>query len=284
MKNTKSSGKLSLIKQTGKEWANHNPLLTGAAISFYVILSLGPILAVLVIILGEIFGTKAAEGRIVNEIEFAVGQKPAQILQTIIQKASTASGKTMAIVSSIPLLFFGTTMIFFQLRHALNIIWEKEDEETSFKEKIKNYSFSFLMLLIVGSFFFLLIIKNPVLALLKDYINTIISMPPFLFQILNFLITYALITLVFAAVYHFLPDAKIKGKSLWIGSAVTSFLFTVVQFLVGFNAANSSIDSAVGAIGSFTILFLWIFYSSLVFLFGACFTKVYSRKASAETV
>src|SRR5690554_3795673 len=146
--NSKRFNKLFLLKAAGKEWASHKPLLTGAAISFYVILSLGPILAVLVIVLGEIFGTKAAEGRIVHEIEFAVGEKPAQILQRIIQEASTASGKTMAILSSIPLLFFGTTMIFFQLRNALNIIWETEDEESSFKEKIKDYLFSFLMLLI----------------------------------------------------------------------------------------------------------------------------------------
>ncbi|MFO7446549.1 MAG: YihY/virulence factor BrkB family protein [Ignavibacteriaceae bacterium] len=266
-----------MLKLTSKEWIKHNPLLIGAAISFYIILSMGPILAVIILILGEIFGKQSAEGQIVREVSTMVGEKPSEILQTIIQKASTSSYKTMAVISSIPLIFFGTTMVFFQLRNALNIIWGIKEEKTTLSNKVKQYSFSFLMFLIVGFFFFLLILKNPALVLIKDYLNNIITIPIFLFDILNLVITYLLITILFAAVYKILPKADIDPRDIWIGAAVTSVFFTIVQFLIGINAENSSIDSSLGAIGSFTILFLWIFYSSLVFLFGASFTKVYSE-------
>jgi membrane protein len=270
--NFQSLGKI--LKKTGKEWLKHNPLLLGASISFYVILSLGPVLAVIILVLGEILGNQAAQGKIVEEIENIVGEKPASALQTIIEKASSSSFKTMAIISSIPLLFFGTTMVFFQLRNALNLIWEVEEEEKDFKEKIKNYSFSFLMLIIVGFFFLLLVLKDPALSFIE---GNIIGIPGPLFQILNLILSFILISLLFAAVYKILLNVKI-GKDIWIGAVVTSFLFLIVQFLVGINAKNSEVDSAFGALGYITILLLWVFYSSLIFLFGAVFTKIYSTQ------
>lgn len=267
----------NLFTDAGKEWGRHNPLLLGAAISFYVILSIGPLLALIIMVLGEVFGKNAAEGQIIKEIQNIAGNKPSQIFQEIIQKASTASNKTMAILSSIPLMFFGTTMVFLQLRNALNIIWGVKDNTDGVKKKAKVFSFSFLMLFIIEILFFLLMVKSFILTYLSEALNILVSTPLFIKTILDMLFSYILFILLFAAVYKILIKSHIPGKVIWTGAAVTSLLFTIVQVLVGINADNSSIDSALGALGYFTILFIWIFYSSLVFLFGASFTKVYSQ-------
>jgi membrane protein len=266
----------SVIKDTGKEFSKHNPLLIGAAISFYVLLSLGPILFIIIFSLGSVFGEKAVEGQIVNEIQNVVGQKPAEIIQTVIERVYKFPSKTMTLLSSIPLLFFGGTMIFYQIRNALNMVWEVEPpkESSGILRKLKSYSFSFLMLLVVGLIILLLVIKSPALSLLQQNI----PLPGGLLKVLDLLLNFLVITFLFGMIYEILPAIDIKWSDVWVGAAVTAFLFSIVQVLIGINVSQSNIGNAAGAIGSFTILFLWIFYSSLIFLFGANFTKVYAKK------
>lgn len=265
-----------LLKETAKQFANHKPLLISAAIAFYIILSLGPILAILMIILGAIFGERAVEGNIVEEIKSVVGSQPAEIIQQMISRAYNFPSKTITIISSIPLLFFGCTMIFYQLRSALNIIWDvKPENGGALSKRLRAYSFSFVMLLIIGALLFLLILKSPALHLLEE---EIISLPAWGVRILDVIFSFCLITILFAMIYKILPAKSIPWEDVWVGAAVTSFLFTLVQALVGLNFRNTNIEFALGALGSTTILVLWIFYSSIIFLFGAHFTKVYANK------
>lgn len=269
-----------LFRETAKIFAKNNPLLLSAAISFYVILSLGPILAIIIFTVGLIFGQRAVEGEIVESIRNFVGQQPAEVIQTIIKKAYEIPSKTLTILSSVPLLFFGGTMIFYQIRNALNIIWEVENKKTEgLKNRIKNYGFSFIMLLVVGFILVILILKSPLINLFEDFLKQYTNIPSGLVDIIDFLINFITITFLFAMIYIFLTDASIRFPDVLIGAAVTSFLFTIVQFFIGINFEKTNIGSAIGAIGSFTILFLWVFYSSLVFLFGASFTFVYVKKA-----
>lgn len=270
-----------LFKHTLKEWKKHNPLFIAAAISFYVILSLGPILVVLLFAASQILSQGSASGELIKELEGVVGPKASGVIKNIIQQVTTGSGKEITLLASIPLIFFGSTMIFFQLKYALNIIFgEKKDGPGSFKETIRQYSFSFLMLFIIGGVFLLLILKDPVLNLLKDNINDVLPVPWLAFRIIEIVFSFLLLVFIFVMVYKILPDKKMNFKDLLIGSFVTAFLFAVVQFLVGMNAENTEINNAYGAIGPITILILWIFYSSLVFLFGASFTKVLSLRRS----
>ncbi len=266
----------SLFKDSAKEFGNHNPLLVAAAISFYVLLSLGPILFIIMLSLGSIFGERAVQGQIVNEIQNVVGQKPAEIIQSIISRVYKFPSKTITLLSSIPLLFFGGTMIFFQIRNALNIMWEVEPPKQSngLLRKIKSYSFSFLMLLIVGIIILLLVLKSPALSLLNDSIPMSAGIIKFLDLLSNVLV----ITFLFGMIYKILPAAEIKWSDVLVGASVTAILFSIVQVLIGINVSNSNIENAAGAIGSFTILFLWIFYSTLIFLFGANFTKIYAKR------
>ena len=169
-----------LTRQTGKEWGSHKPLFVGAGISFYIIFSLGPILTLLVLLVGTFMGKANTIQEVVSQMQKIMGQKPAQLIQQIVQKASNSSTNFTTILSSIPLLFFGSTMIFYQIRNALNTIWDIDAEKKKgFINKIKKYGFSFLMLSIVGLIFLALVLKNPIMQNIQSQI--IISSPYRLF-------------------------------------------------------------------------------------------------------
>jgi membrane protein len=269
------------IKLTAKEWSGHNPLLLGAAISFYILLASGPILTLLIMVLGTIFGEQAASGKIINEINSVVGDKAADVIAYIIEKASSSNKKLLTILTSIPLMLFGSTMVFFQVKNALDTLWEGElKSKPDFSQKLKEYLLAVLMLFITGAFFFLLMSKTIIITSSNDFFGNFFSSNPVLSGILNIVITFMLVTMFFTMVYKVLIKHKMSWKHIITGAIVTSVLFSIIQILVGINFNLSNIDTAYGAIGSLTIWILWIFYSSLVFLFGASFLKVYSRQNS----
>lgn len=267
-----------ITKQTGKEWGKHRPLFVAASIAFYIVLSLGPILTIVVLLIGSFMGKENTMHQIVNQLQIIMGEKPASLIQHIVEKASSTPSDIKAILSSIPLLFFGSTMIFFQIRNALNTIWDIESKsKKGFFNKVKKYGFSFVMLSVVGLIFLALVLKNPVVQNSSEQINKVIQIPYVFINIIDYVISFALLIVLFAMIYKILPEADIDWSDVWIGATVTAFLFLIVQLIVAFNAKNSNIQSAFGAIGSMTILYLWIFYSSLIFLFGAEFTKIYAK-------
>jgi membrane protein len=275
---------IDLFRDTYIEWRLNKPELMGAALSFYIIFSLGPILVITIWFLSLIFGEQAAEGEIVQQIQHIVGQKPAEGIQEIITMAIAPPTKYIATLISFPLVMFGATMIFFQLQNALHFIWEVEHVRRSgIIGMIIEYLSSFPKVLIVGTVFLLLIIKSSTLTVLRIFVQEHVPLAGNIIPKLDFLLTLGIITILFAMIYHFLPKTKIHWSDIWIGAGVTSLLFTLGQFFIGLYFTKTEIDSAYGAIGSFTILFIWIFYSSLIFLFGAVFTKIYSRKHISST-
>jgi len=144
--------------------------------------------------------------------------------------------------------------------------------------KVKKYGFSFMMLSIVGLLVLALVLKNPIMQNVQSELNDIVPIPAFLISIADYVISFLLLTVLFAMVYKILPEVDINWSDVWIGAFVTAFLFLIVQVLIAINIKNSKIETAFGSIGTFTILYLWIFYSSLIFLFGAEFTKLYAKR------
>jgi membrane protein len=268
----------SYLKLTSKEWTQSNPLLLGASISFYIVLAAGPILTLIILVMGLYFGEQAATGKIVNEISNVVGKDAAGMIETVIKTASKADNRLLTILTSIPLMLFGSTMVFFQIRNALDSLWRSElKTDTDLSKKLKEYSIAVFMLFVTGAFFFLLMSKTVIIASSDDFFSDIFGSIPFLSRIMNMLITFILVTAFFAMVYKILIKHKLSWKDILTGAVVTSVLFSIVQILISINFNASNIDSAYGAVGSLTILILWIFYSSLIFLFGAAFLKIYSR-------
>ena len=273
-----------VLHETAQEWLRNKPNLIGAALAFYIIFSLGPMLIVTVWFTGMIFGQNVAEIQISHEISALVGKKPAAVLETFLSAAVSAPTLAISPFISIPLIFLGAAMIFFQLQDALHFIWEiTPKKRRKIIRLIINYLYSLTMILVVGFLLIILIAKSSALAVAKVYILNYFPSYVFMVNIFDLFITYVVITLLFAMIYQILPRTTIHISDVWAGAAVTTILFAAGQYLIELYLSTTNIDSAYGAIGSFIILFIWIFYSCQIFLFGAVFTKVYIRRVSRKT-
>ena len=174
-------------------------------------------------------------------------------------------------------------MIFFQLKNTLNMIWDvKPREKKRFIDSVINYGLSFSMVLLLGILLIILIIKSFLLAIFNEFIGQFLSFPVLFLNIIDIISTFCVTTFLFAMLYKILPDTYIKWSNIWTGALVTSFLFAIGQFIIGMYISKTDIDTAYGALGSLTVLLIWIFYSSLIFLVGAVFTKIYSQKKNRE--
>jgi len=269
----------NLIRLTYVEWREQKPELIGAAIAFYIVFSLGPILVIVIEIAGLIFGKAVAESQIIHEFDSIVGPKLAQVIKVIIVNAETPPRQTVTMIVSVPLVILGSAMIFFQLKNALNYIWGvKTAGNGGVLGLVGNYISSFIMVLFLGALLFTLIVKSFALTLVGEFIESYVPFPLIVLSLLDSVFTFFVITLLFAMIYKILTEPKIRWSDEWIGAAVTSLLFTASQFLIGLYFSKIDIGSAFGAIGSFTLLLIWVYYSSIVFLLGAVFTKVYARE------
>lgn len=268
---------IGLLKETGRSFTDGKPLLMAAALSFYILLATGPILSIFIATIGTVYGEQKVQQQIVTGVEESAGPEIAQTVKMVIGKAYKSPSRFMSILSSVTLLLFGGTMVFYQTRRALNAVWGVDDKfEGGLLKKLKYYGASVLMLLIVGSLLVIMILKDPVIYGIFNVTDSIVDMPRATFQVINYIFSFVILTILFSLVYKILPEPDLGWKDVITGAAITAFLFTIVQILVGLSANN--ITSAFGAIGSFTLIFIWLFYSSLVFLFGATFTKVYAEK------
>ncbi len=253
--------------------------MIGAALAFYILFSLGPIFVMFIWFTSTIMGDYVTESQIFSEIRITVGSQPAKAIDEVIKQANRTPAANVTPLISIPLLFLGATLIFYQIVNALNQIWEVPyKKHTGIIGLFTDYLFAFSMLVIVGFLLLALILKSMSLSLLSEYLPHFVPYQSTLIYILDSAISFAIITVLFAFMYKILPETTIHWSDVWVGAGVTAFLFIISQSLIGFYLRTSHIASGYGALGSFTVLIVWIFYSSLVFLFGAVFTKVYSKQ------
>lgn len=267
-----------LIKETVIEWNQDNVPLLAAALAYYTIFSLAPLLLIAIAIAGAVFGEEAARGEIVRQIEGLVGRQGAEAVQSMIQNAQQpGSGGTVATVIGVGLLLLGASGVFGQLQTALNTIWDvKPKPDQGMRSFLQSRFLSFAMVLVIGFLLLVSLVLSAILAGISTYFQGLF---PFAIvgQTINFLFSFAVITFLFAAIYKFLPDVKIPWKNLWIGAAVTALLFNIGKFLIGLYLGSSSVGSTYGAAGSLVVLLVWVFYSAQILLIGAEFTQVYSR-------
>ncbi len=269
---------IRVLKKTIVDWWQCRPAIIGAAISFYLLFSIGPILVLTIEFTGMVFGRDLVESQIVHEIHTIVGQKPSDLVGDIIAKAGSRSSKRFATIISLPMIVFGAGMVFTRLKETLNLIWGVTIKKPGARGMIRNYMFSFLMVLLLGIVLSVLILKGLVIAAFGGVLERATGFPPHLLQPFDFLITLATLVIIFAAVYKILTEPKIAWSDEWIGAVVTTLLFSISQIFIELYFFRIDIDSAYGAIGSFTIFILWVYYSSLVFLLGAVFTKNYAME------
>lgn len=268
-----------LIKETIAEWNQDNVPLLAAALAYYTLFSLAPLLLIAIAIAGAVFGEEAARGEIVGQIQGLVGREGAAAIEAMLQNTQKpGSGGTIATLVSVAVLLFGASGVFGQLQTALNTIWEvKPQPGRGLKSFVQARFLSFAMVLVIGFLLLVSLVLSTVLSALGHLLTGWVSDYVGLGNLLNFLLSFAVITVLFAAIYKFLPDAEMAWRNLWMGAAATALLFNIGKFLLGLYLGNSGVGSAYGAAGSLVVLLVWVFYSAQILLIGAEFTQVYSK-------
>jgi membrane protein len=268
----------NLLKQTLTEWSEDNVPRMGAAMAYYTIFSIAPLLLIVIAIAGLVFGQEAAQGAIMEQIQGLVGPTGAQAIETMLANASKPSSGLMATVIGIVTLLAGATGVFGELQAALNTIWEAPERPSRGLLGFLRHRFLSL-LMVIGMGFLLLVslVLSAGLAALGSFYSDLLPIPEFVLQGLNFVISFAVITVLFAMMYKILPDVAIAWRDVWIGAALTAFLFTIGKGLIGLYLGKAGFSSAYGAAGSLVVILVWIYYSTQILLLGAEFSQVYAK-------
>lgn len=276
----------AFLKTTINEWVEAEPFQLAAALSYYTLFSLAPLLLIAIGVAGFAFGREAAQNQIVETLNGMIGQESAKTVQEIIQ-ASNEQPKTgmISTITGFVALLFGAGGVVGQLQTSLNRIWKVAPKPgQGMWGFIRQRFFSFAMVLGIG---FLLLVSLIVSALLSSFtgmLTSILGDATFIAHVLDILVTFGFIIFLFALIYKFVPDVEIMWKDVWIGAAITSILFTVGKYLIGLYIGTSGVSSTFGAAGSLITILVWVYYSSLVFFLGAEFTKVYAAEYGSGVV
>ena len=276
---------MALLKETFAEWNNDKASRLAAALAYYTVFSLAPLLIIAIAIAGAVFGEEAARGEIVTQIQGLVGKEGAKFIETAIENASKPDTGSIASIISVVVLLFGASGLFAQLQDALNTIWEVQPKPNlGLWAIIRTRFLSFTMVLGVGFLLLVSLILSAGLAGVVNFFGHLLPGVGFLLQLTNFILSFAVTTILFGLIYKVLPDAKITWSDVWIGAIITSLLFSIGRFLLGLYLGNSSFGSTYGAAGSVVIILAWVNYAAQILFFGAEFTQVYARRFGSQIV
>ncbi|MEO8285823.1 MAG: YihY/virulence factor BrkB family protein [Chloroflexota bacterium] len=268
----------NLFKLAFKEFGDDRASTLGAALAYYAIFAIGPLLVIVIGIAGLVFGGAAASGQVADTLKGFLGPDGADTVASIIKSASSPGTGIIASLIGLLGLFFGAMAIFNQLKNALNLIWNVPKKEGGgIMTMIINNLLSFLMVLVSGLLLLLSLIANAVIASIGEFVRDTIPGGSLLLQLVNYLVSFGILTLMFAIIFRVLPDLKIPWKDVWLGAIVTSLLFVVGQVVLGIYFSFANVGSAFGAAGSLVVILVWIYYSAQILFFGAEVTQVYAN-------
>ena len=275
----------SLLKQAYFSWNRNEPYARSATIAYYTLFSLPSLLIIVVSIAGYFFKKEAVQGRITDEIGEFIGQDSAAAIETIVTNAALSDDSTWAIVVGIALLLFGATGVFFQLKIAMNNIWNVAAKKSNFLQLLLDRVISFGMVLVIGLLLLISMVISALLAILSDHINQFApGITSFMVDAANFLISFLIVTTLFAAVFKLLPDIKIRWRITYLGAILTTILFLIGEKLLGFYFGSSEPASVYGGASSVVLLLLWVYYTCLILFFGAEFTVQYALYKNEKVV
>lgn len=272
-----------LIKDTASDWMEDKAARLGAALAYYTAFSLAALLVIVIGVAGLVFGQKEAGHQLINEIQNMVGEQGGEAVRTMVESASQPKSGITGTVLGIAMLLFGAAGLFGQLQDALNTVWEVQPKPGGgVWGFLRERFFSLAMVLGVA---FLLLVSLVISAAVAACVELLGEWQVgFLGHTLNEVASLIIVTLLFAAIFKFLPDAKIAWRDVWLGAAVTAVLFEIGKFLIGLYLGHSGVASAYGAAGSLAVLLVWLYYSAQIFLFGAELTKVYADRFGSRIV
>jgi membrane protein len=258
-------------------WFDDNASSMGAALAYYTIFSLAPLLLMVTAVAGLIFGNDVAQGALLDQFEALIGSNGAQAIRAILNSARDVHGSLISIVISAITLFIGATTVFAELQRDLDLIWRAQQPRRSTLGKLlRTRLLSFGMIVGVGFLLIVSLAVSTAIAAISTLWGEWLQEVELVLHVVNFLVSFAIITVLFALIYKVLPHITIAWGDVWLGAALTSILFSLGKFLIGLYIGKSAISSSFGAAGALVVLIVWVYYSAQIFLLGAEFTYVYS--------
>lgn len=274
---------LTLLKETAKAWSEDDAMRLSAALAYYSVFSIAPILIIAISIAGAVFGEEAARGAIESQLAGAIGRDAAMAVEGMIEGARE-SGKNgiMAVLGS-AILVFSASGLFSQLKDAMNAIWEIEPAKgAGVMAFIRGRAMSISMVLVIGFLLLVSLVLSASVAATTGYLERLFPVPGFVWQLGSFVITMLVVTLLFAMIFKILPDAEIGWRDVWAGAILTAALFSIGKLLLGLYLGRDEAASTYGAAGALVLLLSWVYYSANILLFGAEFTQVSARLSGRQ--
>jgi membrane protein len=273
----------ALLSETVSEWIDDKATSRGAALAYYSMFSIAPVVILAVSLAGLLYGEEAASGKVVEQIQGTVGQEVAAAIESLVASANNPAASTRAALIGLGLALFGAAAFLAELQDALNTMWRVTPRPgRPILAVLRVRAFSFAMVLAVGFLLLASLVVTAALNAVADYYSRA-SLPGgvTLWQAVNWLASLAFLTLTFALVFKVVPDVRVPWRDVWAGAALTGVLFTAGKYLLALYLTRTGVASAYGAAGSLAVVLVWVYYSAQILLFGAEFTRVQSRRRGA---
>ncbi len=271
---------IAILRSTFTSWSDHEAPRLGAALAFYTILSLAPLMILIVALAAFVFGFPAAQSQILVQVHSLLGQQGAEAVKGMIEQAQKPSDSITASILGMIMLLFGASGVFEELRSALNKIWNVQPVQSGhIAALLRERFFSFGMVLAIGFLLLVSLLFSAALAALGNIYSEILPKMEWTLQLINLVVSFLSISIVFALIFKFVPNAQIAWKPVIVGALLTSFLFSVGKVLIGLYLGKAAVGSAYGAAGSLVVIVVWVYYSSQIFFLGAEFTHALANAA-----
>ena len=271
-----------MLKDTVLAFIDDEALSRGAAIAFYTVTSIAPVLLIVVAIAGLAFGRDAAQNAITEQLSGLMGRQTAEVLQTAVASAANKPSGVVATIVGIITLMVTASGVFGEMQTALNVIWKAKPEGTTVSQLIRGRAASLGLVAALGFLLMVSLVVSTLLTAFGNYLNSILPFGQVILTGLNVVVSLVLISFLFAAIYKVLPDRDLEWGDVVVGAIVTGVLFTIGKSLISWYIGSSAVASSFGAAGALIVLLLWVYYSAQIFLLGAEFTKVYANSHGSK--
>lgn len=274
-----------LLKKTASQWSDHNAPRLGAALAYYALLSIAPLLILIVAICGLVFDKSTTEHQLLNQVQSVVGPSAAKVLQSVLDNAHQKSSGIIASIIALVTLLFGASGVFIELRDSLNTIWDAPPRPSSaWRGLIRQRIASFGMVLALGFLLLVSLALSATLAVVTKFFEGYLPLSAAIWgEVANFIVPLVAISILFALIFKFVPEVPIHWRDVIIGAVATAVLFEIGKALLALYLATAAVGSTYGAAGSLVAFVVWVYYSAQIFFFGAVFTQVYANTVGSHS-
>lgn len=272
----------TVVRSAATNWASHKDARQGAALAYYSVFSLGPIIVIAIAVAGLLFGHNAVTQQVMSSIKDMLGDTGAKAVEAMLAGASRPTAGILATVFGIAALLFAAIGVVVQLKDALNVVWEvEESKETGIWHFARNYVLSFAAVLTLGFLLLVSLLVSAGLAAAGKYAST--YLPEGLLQIVSTLISFVVVTALFAMMFKWLPDVSVSWRDVWLGAFLTAMFFEIGKAAIGFYIGKQGLESTYGGAASIVVVLIWVYYTSQIILMGAEITHSYAQQKGSLT-